>query len=142
MVKHTLALFWAVLLFSQYIYIIVLPKAEQQLQGPVISAIRVNTEGTDPIVEAWNYKTFAILFYGNAQPSQFKGPWSKTANQDYPTEPAPNYTARKHWILNNPVSNPVKIITRCDYRADSALLQRYKQISAPGAYQIWGKIIP
>jgi 4-amino-4-deoxy-L-arabinose transferase-like glycosyltransferase len=142
MVKHTLALFWAVLLFSQYIYIIVLPKVEQQLQGPVISAIRVNTEGTDPIVEAWNYKTFAILFYGNAQPLQFKGPWSKTANQDYPTEPAPNYTARKHWILNNPVSNPVKIITRCDYNADTAFLRHYKQISAPGAYQIWGKIIP
>ncbi|MEY4002775.1 MAG: hypothetical protein RIT07_817, partial [Bacteroidota bacterium] len=142
MVKHTLALFWAVLLFSQYIYIIVLPKAEQQLQGPVISAIQGTNEGPKPIVEAWNYKTFAILFYGNVQPAEFKGPWSETAKQNFPNEPAPNYTARKHWIVKYQTSQPVYIITRCDYHADSAFLQRFNQILAPGAYRVWGKIIP
>ncbi len=140
--KHATALFLAMLLFSQYLYIIILPKAEKQLQGPIISAIKSASQQSENLVESWHYKTFAILFYGNTQPSQFKGPWSETAKQDYPQEPAPNYTARKHWILKNSLSNPVTIITRCDYHTDSTFTRRFKKISEPGPYIIWGKIIP
>lgn len=140
--RHAMALFWAVLLFSQYLYIVMLPKAEQQLQGSVISAIRSESQRTDNILESWHYKTFAILFYGNSQPPAFKGPWSPTAAEDYPDESAPNYTARKNWILKHPMPQPVKIITRCDYKPDSSFTRNFRPVAEPGPYVIWEKITP
>lgn len=141
-VRHATPLFVAVLLFAQYLYIVVLPKAEKQLQGSIISTIEAESSDSNSIIESWNYKTFAILFYGKTQPEQFKGLWTKTAAENYPQEPAPNYTARKHWIVQNPETRPVKIITRCDFKADSAFLKHFIQKSEPGAYTVWGKINP
>ncbi len=140
--RHAIPLFVAVLLFAQYLYIIVLPKAEKQLQGNIIGTIKSESSDGNNIVESWNYKTFAILFYGKTQPEQFTGVWTKTAAEKFPEEPAPNYTARKHWIVQNPVTRPVKIITRCDFKADSAFLQQFIRKSESGAYTVWGKINP
>lgn len=140
--RHAMPLFWAVLLFAQYIYIIILPKVEQQLQGEVIRAIQSESSQKDCIVESWNYKTYAILFYGKAQPEQFKGLWSKTAKQDYPSEPAPNFVARQHWIMLNPWASPVRLITRCDYKSDIAFRAHFIRKSEAGAYTIWEKINP
>ena len=141
-IHHAMSLFWAVLLFAQYLYIVILPKAEQQIQGAVINAIKTETGKDNRIVESWNYKTFAILYYCKTQPGQFKGLWSKTAKQDHPQEPAPNFTARKYWIVQNPVSFPVTIITRCDYKADSAFLKQFSRKSEAGAYWLWEKNTP
>jgi len=141
-VRHAIPLFWAVLLFGQYLYIFILPKAEKQLQGEVISAIQHETLQDQNIVEAWDYKTFAILFYGNAQPNQFKGKWSETAKKEFPAESAPNYTARKHWITENHISNPVRLITRCDYKVDTLFQKKFRKKTDAGAYYIWEKINP
>jgi hypothetical protein len=93
-------------------------------------------------VESWNYKTFAILYYGKTQPRQFNGIWSKTAKQDHPEEHSPNFTARKHWIVQNPVSFPVTIITCCDYKADTSFLKHFSRKSEAGAYWLWEKNTP
>jgi len=141
-VRQPIPLFWAVLLFGQYLYIVILPRVERQLQGEVISAICNETKQEDNIVESRDYKTFAILFYGNTLPGQFKGKWSETAKKDFPDDPSPNYTARKHWILNNPTDNTVSIITRCDYLADTTFHMRFRKKKEAGAYYLWGKINP
>ncbi|MEK0420961.1 MAG: hypothetical protein RLZZ161_812 [Bacteroidota bacterium] len=141
-IRHAIPLFWAVLLFSQYIYIVILPKAEKQLQGEIIGVIKKESAQNKCIVESWDYKTFAILFYGNTQPGHFLGKWSETAKQDFSDEPAPNCTARKHWIVQKPISVPVKIITRCDYIPDPEFKKRFAQKSNAGAYVIWEIINP
>jgi hypothetical protein len=141
-VKHAIPLFFAVLLFSQYLYTIVLPKAEKMIQGAVIQTIKQESTENNTVVESWNYKTFAILYYGNTQPHQFRGIWSKTAKQEYKDEAAPNYTARKNWIVKNAVNFPVSIITRCDFKPDSAFLESFSKKQTSGAYDIWRKINP
>ena len=141
-VKHAIPLFFAVLLFSQYLYTIVLPKAENMIQGSVIQTIEQESSKINKVVESWNYKTFAILYYGKTQPGQFKGNWSKSAQQDYKDETAPNYKARKNWLVKNSVTFPVSIITRCDFKPDSAFLESFTKKQSSGAYDVWEKINP
>jgi 4-amino-4-deoxy-L-arabinose transferase-like glycosyltransferase len=141
MIKHAMALFWSVILFSQYLYIVILPKAEKQIQGNMIETIKTESSSGNGIIESWDYKTFAILYYGKTLPSQFKGPWTKTAAADYPDSQAPNYTARKHWLTSNDGEGQISIITRCDFKPDSAFLQHFIKKSEPGAYQLWQKSV-
>jgi 4-amino-4-deoxy-L-arabinose transferase-like glycosyltransferase len=139
--KQAAPLFIAVLLFAQCIYIFILPKAEKQLQGEVIGAIeRESIE--NQLFEAWHYKTYAILFYGKMSPEAMKGPWSEGAKQAFPNETAPNYTARKHWLMAKPTTLPVKIITRCDYKGDADFYQSFRKIAEPGPYIIWERLKP
>jgi len=85
-----------------YISLIILPKAEKQIQGNLIQTIeKYSAQGA--IIENRGFKSYAFLFYGKAKPADFKGPWAEKAKVfTAQGTTLPTYHASKEWLADNP----------------------------------------
>lgn len=129
------SLFAITLLFAQLVYALIIPKAEQLVQGSIIATIEDHNK-KQAYLENWHYKSFAYLFYGNMKPADFKGPWDGMATR-MQGENQPVQSARKLWLMDSTVAKPVFIVTKSDYKTDEKFRQNFKLIKPVGAYLMW-----
>lgn len=129
------SLFAVTLLFGQLVYALIIPKAEQMVQGPIIATIE-NHNKEKAYLENWHYKSFAYLFYGKMRPGDFKGPWDSFAGR-MQDENQPFQSARKLWLMDSSVAKPVFIVTKADYKRDEKFGKNFRLIKPVGAYLLW-----
>jgi len=128
-------LFVITLLFSSLFWILILPKLENALQGKYINQIK-EIGASNSTQESWGFKTYAIYFYGNARPEDFKGAWEKNMRK-FNLSPSPKYETRVRYFMNDVLDKPVYIYTRINYKPDDDFRQKFDKKENLGAYIIW-----
>lgn len=121
--------------FALCISFIYLPKASSTLQGDYIQEMK-ELGHNNKYIDAWGFKTYAIYFYSNQQPSQFRGEWSQHKS-DFKETSNPNTSARLFWLMNKKSDKPVFIVTRRSYQPDWYFNDKFIKVKDLDFYILW-----
>lgn len=122
-------------IFSALAAIVLIPRAEKSIQGDYITEIK-KVSKSGGTFDIWGFKSYAHFFYGEIQPGDMQGEWTKNKEQfkDYQN---PNTTARQHWYMNNSGNKPVYIFTRSIYNPNDDFKSKFRLKKNLGAYKLW-----
>ena len=136
--KHPAYIFVYTGLVSLGAYFFLLPPAAELLQAELISTIKTETTKTQ-LLETHGFKTYALYFHGNVTSEDFQGPWLTDTFVQHRVlhSPYPNQFGKRIYIIDVNPSENKRIITKCDFVADTYFRYQFAPIDTLGAYWVW-----
>ncbi len=136
--KHPAYIFAYTGLVSLGVYCFLLPPVADLLQAELISTVKTETTKTK-LLETHGFKTYALYFHGNTKSEDFQGPWLTDTFVQHRVlnSPYPHQLGKRIYIIDvNPPGNK-RIITKCDFVADTYFRYQFTPIDTLGAYWVW-----